>query len=79
MQQCKITFELAVTILVVTILTSVVAYEVFFAPGRSSNSRGVNTRTESRCIEGYKFVIAQDNAHQILDEFGKGVKCGDVK
>jgi hypothetical protein len=32
--------------------------------------------TESRCIEGYKFVIDQKgNSRQILDEFGKGVKC----
>ena len=37
---------------------------------------GINGATESRCIEGYKFVIGQDgNARQILDELGKGVRC----
>ncbi len=39
-------------------------------------SWGINGMTESRCIEGYKFVIGeQGHARQILDEFGKGVKC----
>jgi hypothetical protein len=32
--------------------------------------------TESRCIEGYKFIVGQEGqARQILDEFGKGVRC----
>ena len=39
-------------------------------------SWGVNGMTESRCIEGYKFVVGErGQARQILDEFGKGVKC----
>ena len=39
-------------------------------------SVGVNGMTESRCIEGYKFIVDQNgNARQILDEFGKGAKC----
>lgn len=39
-------------------------------------SWGVNGMTESRCIENYKFIVGQDgNARQILDEFGKGVRC----
>lgn len=41
-----------------------------------SISIGVNGLTESRCIEGYRFIVSQDgNARQILDEFGKGVRC----
>ena len=44
--------------------------------GNSNISIGVNGVTESRCIEGYKFVIGeQGQPRQILDEFGKGVRC----
>jgi prepilin-type N-terminal cleavage/methylation domain-containing protein len=47
------------------------------APGNSL-SIGVNGLTESRCIEGYKFVVGEHGqARQILDEFGKGVRCGN--
>jgi prepilin-type N-terminal cleavage/methylation domain-containing protein len=46
-------------------------------------SYGINGMTESRCIEGYKFIVGQEGqARQILDEFGKGVRCektGGVK
>ena len=39
-------------------------------------SWGINGMTESRCIEGYKFIVGQEGqARQILDEFGKGVRC----
>jgi prepilin-type N-terminal cleavage/methylation domain-containing protein len=39
-------------------------------------SLGINGMTESRCIEGYKFIIGQNTQpRQILDEFGKGVRC----
>ena len=42
----------------------------------SNVSIGINGMTESRCIEGYKFIVSQDgNARQILDEFGKGARC----
>lgn len=41
-----------------------------------SISFGINGMTESRCIEGYKFIVGQEGqARQILDEFGKGVRC----
>lgn len=44
--------------------------------GPSNVSWGINGMTESRCIEGYKFVIGEHGQpRQILDEFGKGVKC----
>ncbi len=39
-------------------------------------SWGINGMTESRCIEGYKFVIGEHGQpRQILDEVGKGVRC----
>jgi competence protein ComGC len=48
--------------------------------GNTSNNNtiswGINGMTESRCIEGYKFIVGQEGqARQILDEFGKGVRC----
>jgi prepilin-type N-terminal cleavage/methylation domain-containing protein len=46
--------------------------------GNSNISMGINGMTESRCIEGYKFIVSQDGgARQILDEFGKGAKCSN--
>ena len=40
---------------------------------------GINGMTESRCIEGYKFIVGQEGqARQILDEFGKGVRCEKI-
>ena len=47
--------------------------------GNAGNiSFGINGMTESRCIEGYKFIVGQEGqARQILDEFGKGVRCGN--
>lgn len=36
----------------------------------------VNGMVETKCIEGYKFIIDQQGtARQILDEFGKGARC----
>ncbi len=44
--------------------------------GGNNISYGVNGMTESRCIEGYKFILdTKGNTRQILDEFGKGVRC----
>lgn len=44
--------------------------------GNANVSLGINGLTESRCIEGYKFILDQDGrSRQILNEFGKGVAC----
>ena len=44
--------------------------------GNGTISWGVNGMTEMRCIDGYKFVIGEHGqARQVMDEFGKGVKC----
>ena len=46
------------------------------AGNSNSISIGINGLAESRCIEGYKFVVGErGQARQILDEAGKGVKC----
>jgi len=39
-------------------------------------SWGINGMTEMRCIDGYKFTVSQEgNVRQVMDEFGKGVRC----
>lgn len=68
--------ELMIVIVILGILATVVANVTGFASGNSTISYGINGMTESRCIEGYKFIVSQDgNARQILDEFGKGARC----
>jgi prepilin-type N-terminal cleavage/methylation domain-containing protein len=37
---------------------------------------GMNGMTETRCIEGYKFIVGRDGrSTQIMDQFGKGISC----
>ena len=79
MNQRGFTLIEAVVIVCIVMILAAVAVPAF--KGKISTdgiTYGVNGVTESRCIEGYKFVIGSDgNARQILDEFGKGVRCGD--
>jgi type II secretory pathway pseudopilin PulG len=63
-----IIFGLTIIMFVVGVVNSV--------NGNSNISYGVNGMTESRCIEGYKFILdTKGTTRQILDEFGKGVRC----
>ena len=77
MAQRGFTLIEAVVIVCIVMILAAVAVPAF--KGKISTdgiTYGVNGVTESRCIEGYKFVIGSDgNARQILDEFGKGVRC----
>lgn len=44
---------------------------------QSEFSFGVNGFVETRCIGGVKVVVGQNSfVTQVLDENGKGVKCG---
>lgn len=39
-------------------------------------SMGINGVAESRCIQGYQFVVGRDGStRQIMDENGRGVRC----
>ena len=69
--------ELMIVIAIVGILAAIILPAVFgSSQGNTNISWGVNGVTESRCIEGYKFVVGErGQARQILDEFGKGVRC----
>ena len=68
--------EMMIVIVMLLIAATVIANVAGGISGNSTVSYGVNGMTESRCIENYKFIIDQKgNSRQILDEFGKGVRC----
>lgn len=69
--------ELMIVIAILGIVVAVAMPVLMGTTGQTSNiSWGVNGMTEGRCIEGYKFIVSErGQARQILDEFGKGVKC----
>ena len=79
MQQRGFTLiEMMVVVVIGLTALMMIVNAVGFASGNSSVSFGINGATESRCIDGYKFIISQDgNARQVLSEFGKGVPCGN--
>ena len=72
-------FTLIETTVVIVIVLTVILMAAPFVNGTgtgNSISYGYNGLTESRCIDGYKFIVSQDGgARQIMDELGKGVKC----
>ena len=42
----------------------------------SSLSWGINGVMEMRCVNGMQFTVDQSgNARQVIDEFGKGLRC----
>jgi type II secretory pathway pseudopilin PulG len=69
--------ELMVLFVIITVIGLIAVPVIFGTTSNNSNvSWGVNGMTESRCIEGYKFIVDQNgNTRQILDEFGKGARC----
>ncbi len=73
--------EMIIAIAIIGIIIAGALPLLLGAPLSNGNiSFGVNGMTESRCIEGYKFVIGeQGQPRQILDEFGKGVRCETAK
>ena len=67
--------EVAIVVVMIAIMT-LIAFPV--SKNSSSTSFGINGITETRCIEGYKFVVGHDGgARQMLDEQGKGVRCNN--
>lgn len=72
----KITLIEVMIVLCIALIVAAVAYPAIFGQSSSGNiTYGFNGVTESRCIEGYKFIVSRDGTRQIMDEFGKGVKC----
>lgn len=71
-------FTLIELMIVIAILSIVGSMILGAVTGSASNnlSFGYNGITETRCINGYQFVVGRDgNARQVLDEFGKGARC----
>ena len=68
--------EMAVAI-VIFMVVSMMAVNFINGVGTGNTvSYGYNGLTESRCIDGYKFIVGQDGGvRQIMDELGRGVKC----
>ncbi len=75
-QQGFTLIEMMVAIVIGLTVLLMIAGVVGGASSGNNISWGINGMTESRCIEGYKFVIGEHGQpRQILDEFGKGVRC----
>ena len=71
--------EMMIVFVVIMIVGTISLNAIGFATGTNTVSFGINGMTESRCIEGYKFILNQNcDTRQILDEFGKGVRCDIV-
>ena len=66
---------------IIALIISTIAFNVYTGVNAESGSIsfGINGLTESRCIDGYKFIVGQDgSARQIMDELGRGAKCTQV-
>ena len=76
MQRGMTLIEVLVIAAIIAILALVAVPAIVGHDTTSNITFGINGTTESRCVEGYKFVLDnKGNARQILDEFGKGVRC----
>ena len=72
-------FTVIELMVVIGIILTIVLMVIGVANGSTQGntvSWGLNGMTEMRCIDGYKFVVGErGQARQVMDEFGKGVKC----
>lgn len=67
--------ELAIAVFIASIVVLVVIGSI--SNNQSSTSFGFNGVAETRCVDGYKFIIGRDGgARQFMDESGRGVRCG---
>ncbi len=70
--------ELIIAVAIIMVVAQFVMVGIGAMNGNNNVSFGINGMTEMRCIDGYKFTVDQDGrARQILDEFGKGARCGN--
>lgn len=66
--------EIIIAIFGIAIISLIVFLSV--SSGSNNVSFGINGITETRCIDGFKFVIGdRGRAEQILDSNGKGISC----
>lgn len=67
--------ELMIVMIIVTLFAMILGGASVMPPG-TSLSFGANGAVETRCINGYSFVVGSDGgARQIVDSDGNGVHC----
>jgi prepilin-type N-terminal cleavage/methylation domain-containing protein len=70
--------EAMIVFAIVGIVATIAIQAIYGVKNSQDVSVGVNGMVESRCIDGYKFIIGQNGeARQVLSEFGKGVPCNE--
>lgn len=68
--------EMAVAIVIFMVVSMMAVNFINGVGAGNTVSWGINGITESRCIDGYKFVVGEHGqVRQVMDELGRGVKC----
>jgi prepilin-type N-terminal cleavage/methylation domain-containing protein len=68
--------ELIIGLAIIGIAATMLINFISVLDGKSTISFGLNGVTEIRCVSGYKFIHGADGSvRQVMDEFGKGVRC----
>lgn len=68
--------ELMIVVAIIAILAGIIKGAAKPGTQTADLTWGINGVTESRCIDGYRFIVGQDGgARQIMDEMGRGVRC----
>jgi hypothetical protein len=73
----RVTIIEKVVIMIIGIIVFMMAFNVYNGvSGNNTISFGINGMTEMRCIDGYRFIVGEHGqVRQVMDEFGKGLKC----
>lgn len=72
--------EVMIVVAIIAILFAVALPAIFGTKQTTNVSFGINGTVEERCISGYKFIIGHDGrSTQVLNEFGKGVPCPELR
>lgn len=72
--------EVMIVVAIIAILFAVALPAIFGTKQTTNVSFGINGTVEERCISGYKFIIEHDGrSTQVLNEFGKGVPCPEMR
>lgn len=68
--------EAIVVIFIVLIIAGIFFPIIKYGVSGHSFSNGLNGIVETRCIEGYKFIISSRGVStQLMDSQGRGVQC----
>lgn len=68
--------ELIIVVAVIAIIAAIVIPLFTDVTSDRTLSIGYNGAVETRCVDGYKFIIGADgSAKQVMSEFGEGVRC----